>query len=330
MNVRPTIAASTPASRCGAGTVTITATPSSGATIDWYSAATNGTLLRSGSTAYTTPSISTTTIYYAQARNTTTGCISTSRTAVTATVTTCCHAPGTTATMQDFNPCTDAAVNSTWNLTDTRNNVTYRVRLLADGRYWMVDDLKYPTACGTRTSVSGFSSSQSTALGANVSGFYGNCTSATNTSTPAGRGYLYDWMFVMQNPEARYGASWDPGCTNNPGTKAACRGICPEGWHVPTGNGSTGEFTLLNKAVNSGSTSSPSGLLNTSTFSAVYGGYASSGSLYYQGSSANYWSSSYNYGNLAYGLVFNSTNVSPSRNDAYKNAGGLVRCIRNY
>ncbi len=86
VNVRPTVTTSTSASRCGAGTVTITATPSSGATIDWYSASTGGSLLQSGSTAYTTPSISNTTVYYAQARNTTTGCISSSRTAVTATV----------------------------------------------------------------------------------------------------------------------------------------------------------------------------------------------------------------------------------------------------
>ncbi len=168
------------------------------------------------------------------------------------------HKPGDKATMQNFFPC-NYTTNSTWVLTDARADAggqTYTVRYLADGRFWMVDDLKYPTACGTRTSISGFTSSQSTALGANVAGFFGNCTNATNTSTPAGRGYLYDWMFVMQNPEARYGGSWDPGCTNNPGTKAACRGICPEGWHVPTGNGSTGEFTLLNKAVNSGSTTS--------------------------------------------------------------------------
>ncbi len=65
--------------------MTITATPSAGATIDWYAAATGGSPLQSGSTVYT-PSITTTTTYYAQARNTTTSCVSTPRTAVTATV----------------------------------------------------------------------------------------------------------------------------------------------------------------------------------------------------------------------------------------------------
>ncbi len=72
---------------CGPGTTTISVTPPTGATIDWYNASTGGTLLQSSSNSYTTPSsISVTTIYYAQARNTTTGCISAARTEVTVTV----------------------------------------------------------------------------------------------------------------------------------------------------------------------------------------------------------------------------------------------------
>ena len=86
-NALPTVVASTSNSRCNTGTVVITATPSTGATIDWYSTSTGISPLQSGSTAYTTPSITAgnTNTYYAQARNTTTGCVSSSRTAVTAT-----------------------------------------------------------------------------------------------------------------------------------------------------------------------------------------------------------------------------------------------------
>ena len=67
-------------SRCGSGTVTLTATSSSA--ISWYSAATGGTLLANGS-SYTTPSISSTTTYYAEANN---GCPSATRTAVQAII----------------------------------------------------------------------------------------------------------------------------------------------------------------------------------------------------------------------------------------------------
>jgi hypothetical protein len=80
-------------SRCGTGTVAISATPGTGETIDWYSSASGGTALWTGATSYTTPIISATTIYYAEAKNTTTGCASSTRTPVTATVNTLPSAP---------------------------------------------------------------------------------------------------------------------------------------------------------------------------------------------------------------------------------------------
>ena len=78
----PTITGTTPASRCGTGTVTLGATASAG-TINWYAAPTGGTSLGNG-TNYTTPTISTNTTYWVDA--TTNGCITGTRTAVTATV----------------------------------------------------------------------------------------------------------------------------------------------------------------------------------------------------------------------------------------------------
>lgn len=81
VNATATITATTPNSRCGAGSVTISATPNSG-TIKWYNAATGGTLLFTGN-SFTTPSISTSTTYYAEAFN---GCTASTRTAVLATV----------------------------------------------------------------------------------------------------------------------------------------------------------------------------------------------------------------------------------------------------
>jgi hypothetical protein len=84
-NPLPANPAVTAGVRCGAGTVTVSAT-SSGAEIDWYTAATGGTSVSTG--ASYTPSVSTSTTYYAQARIVATGCISAARTAVLATVNT--------------------------------------------------------------------------------------------------------------------------------------------------------------------------------------------------------------------------------------------------
>ena len=322
VNPNPVVSLSAAPTSVSSGSAsTLTATVSSGSTspMTYTWTKTGGSSSTGTANKWSTGALTANASYTVTVRNTN-GCTGTSGAAAVTVIT--CHAPGVTATMQNFNPCSGAATNSTWNLTDTRNNVTYKVRLLADGRYWMVDDLKYPTACN-KTNFSGAQAKGT--LGAKVSGFYGDCRSNTQSNA----GYLYDWMFAMQHADAYYGSSWNPGCTANPGTKAECRGICPEGWHVPTGNGSTGEFTLLNNAVNGGSGSSPSGLLNTSTFNAVYGGSSYyDGTLSNQGSYAYYWSSSYYATTNAYTLYFNSTNVAPSYYNLKRN-GFSIRCIRN-
>jgi hypothetical protein len=56
----------TPATRCGTGTVTLGATANSGDDLNWYAAATGGVPVANG-TSYTTPSISATTNYYVAA-----------------------------------------------------------------------------------------------------------------------------------------------------------------------------------------------------------------------------------------------------------------------
>ena len=81
VNASPTITASTPANRCGTGTVTLSATASSG-TLSWFAAATGGTALGTGA-SFTTPTISATTTYYVS--STASGC-SSARTAVIATI----------------------------------------------------------------------------------------------------------------------------------------------------------------------------------------------------------------------------------------------------
>lgn len=86
VNPLPSAPSGTGGSRCGTGTVDISATPGLGETIDWYDASSGGNLLLSGNANYTTPSISVTTSYYAEARNTTTDCVSATRTEVIAIV----------------------------------------------------------------------------------------------------------------------------------------------------------------------------------------------------------------------------------------------------
>ena len=81
INEIPVITSTTPASRCGDGSVTLQATASIG-TINWYNAPTGGTLVATGS-SFTTPVLGTTTIYYVEVVN---GGCNSARTAVNATV----------------------------------------------------------------------------------------------------------------------------------------------------------------------------------------------------------------------------------------------------
>ncbi len=78
----PTVTSTTNGSRINPGTVLLAASSSAG-TIDWYSVATGGSVIGTGS-PFTTPSIARTTIYYARANNA--GCRSLTRTPVTATI----------------------------------------------------------------------------------------------------------------------------------------------------------------------------------------------------------------------------------------------------
>lgn len=63
------ILTTTPATRCGTGTVNLNATANAGATINWYANPSGGSALASGA-SFTSPSISTTTTYYAAAETT--------------------------------------------------------------------------------------------------------------------------------------------------------------------------------------------------------------------------------------------------------------------
>ena len=62
----PQITATTPAGRCGTGTVSLGATANAGSSINWFTAATGGSVIGTG-TNFITPSIAATTTYYAQA-----------------------------------------------------------------------------------------------------------------------------------------------------------------------------------------------------------------------------------------------------------------------
>ena len=83
VNAIPTITGTTPGNICVSGTTTLSATGSSGSTINWYDVSTGGTIRGTGNT-FTTDNISSTRTYYVDA--TANSCTTPTRTAVVATV----------------------------------------------------------------------------------------------------------------------------------------------------------------------------------------------------------------------------------------------------
>jgi uncharacterized protein (TIGR02145 family) len=140
-----------------------------------------------------------------------------------------CHVPGVTGvTFAAFNPCAGAPYGSTYTLADGRDQKTYKVKYLADGRYWMVQNLAFGEKCETKTSMGG----KTTAGNITDNGtYYGDCFKANFS----GAGYLYNYtagMNVGVTPSGYYCSGTTSGTAS--GTPSTCRGVCPDGWHIPT------------------------------------------------------------------------------------------------
>jgi uncharacterized protein (TIGR02145 family) len=236
-----------------------------------------------------------------------------------------------------FTPFSSEPIGTTWCLVDKRaggNSYTYKVRKMPDGHIWMVQDLKFGTCPNDLTHWNNDNSEAATASTPTVhDGYVGHCRSTTYTDA----GFLYNWPAAMQSTKAYYGSTVTVGCsgtvTGTSGTApSVCQGICPEGWHIPTGK-STGEFYDLHYNYNRGCVTTNGDCWNAfSDWEGVLGGYCSfNGTPANQGSLAAYWSSTYASSYYAYGLYFINGATYPGTHSYYnKDAGFSVRCLRNY
>jgi len=198
-------------------------------------------------------------------------------------------------------------------LTDSRDGKQYKIRKMPDGHWWMVEDLKFGT-CDKDIFAANSAGSIKDKIAAN---YYGVCIE----STQPGAGYLYNWQAAMNSPIAVYGNSGNP--SNADPNKN--QGICPDGWHLPSG-GSTGEFQKLYDALCNTIIKIYPG---TGTFEGVLGGYGSGSSVGSAGSYGYYWSSTWYNNSSAYILYFSSGNVYPQSSGS-KYYGQAVRCVKNY
>ncbi|MCL2038739.1 hypothetical protein FWG86_02475 [Candidatus Saccharibacteria bacterium] len=155
-------------------------------------------------------------------------------------------------------------------------------------------------------------------------------TSTNGGATNPQYGYFYNWCTAMnlQAAACQSSTATQPNQSVNGGTGAGATGstlynICPSGWRLPTGN-TGGEFTLLNNAINSGSLTTPAGLLANGLY--MYAGYFADGAFSNQGSFGYSWSSTVDSATNAFRLYFGSTFVDPAY-AVSKGRGVPLRCV---
>lgn len=215
---------------------------------------------------------------------------------------------------------------------DARDNHTYWVQKLADGKCWMLTNLAYGggginTYGDAKVLVNGTDDTDGSYTepryyihsGANPTV---NPTSPSVSTSGTGQyGYLYNWCGAMGGQET---AACLSSATPAPDVTTS---VCPAGWRLPVG-GPGGDFEILNNSINGGQVNTDVGLRQV--WLTQYGGtWGSSIGFSGQGGYARHWSSSVHSAPSAYNLgSTNNSFVDPS-NYSNKHFAVSVRCLAN-
>ena len=191
-------------------------------------------------------------------------------------------------------------------LTDTRDNNTYTISKLADGKCWMTQNLRIINK--TITPADSDVTTSYTIPASSISGFSAYDTSNAYVDSDGG---FYTWYTATAGTGTRSLSA------NGQNTAVS---VCPKGWRLPTSGNSSSEFQTLYNNYNSSSA------LRSNPVNLTLSGYVYSSSRVYQGSDGYYWSSTVYSDNRAYGLYLNTSDVHPINvNNRY--GGFSVRCI---
>lgn len=257
-----------------------------------------------------------------------------------------------------------ANLSSVSALTDQRDNQTYAIAKLADGKCWMIENLRLEAEDSRGNNRFDPSiTNESLAQGYDAS-FIGLADPELNNFTTTNANSLYTTEIDVIGKIAISGsnqASRFPRYNNNNTNQRAenttktnmntysygnyytwhaaiadttdytggdhnVTSICPTGWRIPTGNVS-GDYNTLNINANTGSTSGSAGLRAYPT-NFLYSGFFYGSSAYSKGSYGYYWSSSAadNVDYYSYCLGLSSSNSRPMT-DSNKGAGHSIRCM---
>ncbi|MBM2814507.1 MAG: type sorting protein, partial [Ignavibacteria bacterium] len=238
------------ASRCGSGSVTLSASGAiTGEDYKWYSAATGGTLLQTGGSTFITPTLTTTTTYYVTRYNTTTNCESATRASAVATINSTLSEPVATGGSR----CGSGSVTLSASGAQAGENYkwysapTGGTSLQTDGSTFATPTIttsttfyvsKYNSNCESATRASAVAATVNPLPTPSISGNTSVCQSSTETYSTSGSGVTNQW-------------SVSGGTINSTTTNSVS---------ITWGTGSTGVVTLIQ-------TIATTGCSNTATLS---------------------------------------------------------------
>jgi uncharacterized protein (TIGR02145 family) len=231
--------------------------------------------------------------------------------------------------------CNNAAAGTTVNLTDTRDGKVYRVRKMADGRCWMIDNLAFSLA---NTNAPAYNPTEQLVSGSEYS-VSKRAQYALNSSftTNAGQAtYLYNWCAAMGDTSINCATT--AGYTGpKDDSSVELIDICPAPFRLPIASNVSNEFAKLDIAMGGTGKNIPnanaySNWMGTSASSMAWGGVYSGAyeSRYIIVGNFGYWWSSTAYSDSTYAntlhLYGSDSGVNFDKNQ-YKSSGFAVRCI---
>ncbi len=210
-------------------------------------------------------------------------------------------------------------------IVDSRDNQVYKTVTIGT-QTWMAENLNYAY----------------TSVKYNYNGYTSDSTSwcyENKASNCDKYGRLYTWSAVMDSA-----AQFSVNAGTNCGERKTCtpnsphRGICPEGWHVPTNEEYSALYTYIGGSNIAGSTlKSTSGWygggngIDKYGFSALPAGYRSYyGDFDSEGYYAELWTASENTSGYAWRqYIYCLYNYARQEKDSYKSNGRSLRCLKD-
>ncbi|MBR2544415.1 InlB B-repeat-containing protein [Candidatus Saccharibacteria bacterium] len=263
--------------------------------------------------------------------------------------------------MQEWNGCIGLNIGDVTALTDARDNDTYAVAKLADGKCWMIENLRLDNTADHNSdgSLSQGYNPSFIGLAGSESANFSNSTTANSLYTTAigvegkntisgdNQGYRFP-RYNNNNTSQRaenttitnvntysYGNyyTWHAviaDTTNYTDGDHNTTSICPKGWSIPQGNNASAGFAKLD--IDMGGTGASQSTVEASNrwrkypTNFLYSGVFSSSSAIFRGSYGLYWSSTADDAYYSYYLYLYSSYVYPGTS-LNKNYGFTARCV---